>query len=79
MSDLSELKNKDGRWAIPRLPTEEDIELPKDCMMVQENSSRSVKIYWGKKKIFVGEGLTEVDAILSAYKNLCRYHLKDAP
>lgn len=62
-----------------RLPTQERIELPPKCMMVQEGEGARIRVYWGRKQVLVGEGLTEEDAIIAAYKCLCKNFLKDAP
>lgn len=60
-----------------RLPTQEAIELPDHCSMV--DTGGSYRVYWGKKQVLVGEGLTEEDAIISAYKGLIKNFLRDAP
>jgi hypothetical protein len=66
-----------GRPETARPPTQEAIELPAHCSMV--DTGGSYRVYWGKKQVLVGEGLTEEDAIISAYKGLIKNFLRDAP
>lgn len=69
----------DDKPQTTRLPTQEQITLPPNCVMVQEHANGRVRIYWGKKQVLVGEGLTEEDAIISSYKCLVKNYLQPAP
>lgn len=54
-----------------------DLELPDNCGMIEERGR--YRVYFGKKQVMVGEGHSEFEAIMDAYRGLVKYWLRPPP